>query len=67
MVDLELLESKTREPIVILNMNKSLDDCHIAVLVGKQLIDDSEEIVQISILRRERKRRRYFHFKDMDL
>lgn len=35
MVDLELQESKTREPIVILNMNKSLDDCHIAVLVGK--------------------------------
>ena len=67
MVDLELEESDTREPIVILNMNKSKDDSHIAVLVGKQLINDDELILKISVLRRERKRRRYFHFKDVDL
>lgn len=66
-VDLELEKSDTREPIVILNMNKSKDDSHIAVLVGKQLINDEEEILQISILRREKNRKRYFHFKDMDL
>ena len=35
MVDIELECSDSREPIVILNMNKSKDDMYIVVLVGK--------------------------------
>lgn len=34
-IDLELNKSDTREPIIILTMNKSPDDSHIAILVGK--------------------------------
>jgi len=54
-LDLDLPESDTDDPIMIISLNVSTDGNHVAVATGKTLVTGIEIIMEIIILKRNHK------------